>query len=193
MSMEKIKLINYTLQFEPIFHNFTFNGLEIITINLLKPSNSITLNSAELKIKKCHLIQGAKTISAKTKLNEKNELLSINFSKKIKGNVKVCIEFVGSLNDKLLGFYRSQYKDQKGKTKFLATTQFEAADARRAFPCWDEPKMKATFDVSLLVDNNFDAISNMPISSKKKIGKKTLYEFEQTPIMSTYLLYLGVG
>ena len=193
MNMEKIKLINYTLQFEPIFHNFTFNGLEIITINLLKPSNSITLNSAELKIKKCHLIQGAKTISAKTKLNEKNELLSINFSKKIKGNVKVCIEFVGSLNDKLLGFYRSQYKDQKGKTKFLATTQFEAADARRAFPCWDEPKMKATFDVSLLVDNHFDAISNMPISSKKKIGKKTLYGFEQTPIMSTYLLYLGVG
>jgi len=191
--MEQIKLINYTLQFEPLFHNFTFNGLEIITINLLKSSNSITLNSAELKIKKCHLIQGTKTITAKIKLNEKNESLLVNFSRKIKGNVKICIEFEGSLNDKLLGFYRSQYKDQKGKTKFLATTQFEAADARRAFPCWDEPKMKATFDVSLLVDNHLDAISNMPISSKKKIGKKILYEFAQTPIMPTYLLYLGVG
>jgi len=97
------------------------------------------------------------------------------------------------LNDRLLGFYRSQYKDKKGKTKYLATTQFEAADARRAFPCWDEPAVKATFDVSLLVDKHLDAISNMPIASKKIVGSKILYKFGRTPVMSTYLLYLGVG
>jgi len=92
-----------------------------------------------------------------------------------------------------LGFYKSQYKDKKGKTKYLATTQFEAADARRAFPCWDEPAVKATFDVSLLVDKHLDAISNMPVISKKKTGTKILHKFGRTPIMSTYLLYLGVG
>jgi len=79
------------------------------------------------------------------------------------------------LNDRLLGFYRSQYKDGKGKTKYLATTQFEAADARRAFPCWDEPAVKATFDVSLLVDKHLDAISNMPVASKRNVGSKFLY------------------
>ncbi|MEM2786574.1 MAG: M1 family aminopeptidase, partial [Candidatus Nitrosotenuis sp.] len=71
--------------------------------------------------------------------------------------------------------------------------QFEAADARRAFPCWDEPAAKATFDVALIVEKNHTAISNTNIISMKKLGNKTLYKFARTPIMSTYLLYLGVG
>jgi tricorn protease interacting factor F2/3 len=102
------------------------------------------------------------------------------------------LEFQGTLNDRLLGFYRSQYI-QNGKTKYLATTQFEAADARRAFPCWDEPEAKATFEISIIADNKFTAISNMPIKLRKKIGSKTVYNFVKTPIVSTYLIYLGVG
>ncbi|MGH1522142.1 MAG: M1 family metallopeptidase, partial [Nitrosopumilus sp.] len=80
-----------------------------------------------------------------------------------------------------------------GKTKYLATTQFEAADARRAFPCWDEPEAKATFEISIIAENKYTAISNMPVSSKKKQGSKTIYKFGKTPIVSTYLIYLGVG
>ena len=193
MNMTNITPINYEIEFEPLFHNFTFNGTEIITLDISKPTNLILLDAAELKIKKSHVIQGRKTITVTTSLNKKNEKLTIKLAKKIKGKVKLCIEFTGVLNDRLLGFYKSQYKDQNGKTKYLATTQFEAADARRAFPCWDEPAVKATFDVSLLVDKHLDAISNMPVSSKKIVDSKFLYEFQRTPIMSTYLLYLGVG
>lgn len=185
--------INYELMFEPLFHNFTFNGEEIITLNLSKPTNSIKIDAAELSIKESHIIQGGKIISSESSLNEKNEKLTIKLAKKIKGKAKLSIKFTGTLNDRLLGFYKSQYKDKKGKTKYLATTQFEAADARRAFPCWDEPAVKATFDVSLLVDKHLDAISNMPVISKKKTGTKILHKFGRTPIMSTYLLYLGVG
>ena len=185
--------INYELMFEPLFHNFKFNGEEIITLNLSKPTNSIKIDAAELSIKESHIIQGGKIISSKSSLNEKNEKLTIKLAKKIKGKAKLSIKFTGTLNDRLLGFYKSQYKDKKGKTKYLATTQFEAADARRAFPCWDEPAVKATFDVSLLVDKHLDAISNMPVISKKKTGTKILHKFGRTPIMSTYLLYLGVG
>jgi len=185
--------VNYELKFEPSFHNFKFNGTETITLNLSKSTNSIILDAAELTIKKCHAVQGTKIISAKPSINEKNERLTIKLAKKIKGKAKLCIEFTGILNDRLLGFYKSQYKDKKGRTKYLATTQFEAADARRAFPCWDEPAVKATFDVSLLVDKHLDAISNMPVTSKKNVGSKILYKFGRTPIMSTYLLYLGVG
>jgi len=185
--------INYEIMFEPLFHNFKFNGEEIITLNLPKPTNSIKLDAAELSIKESHIIQGGKIIPAKSSLNEKDEKLNIKLAKKIKGKAKLSIKFTGTLNDRLLGFYKSQYKDKKGKTKYLATTQFEAADARRAFPCWDEPAVKATFDVSLLVDKHMDAISNMPVISKKKSGAKILYKFGRTPIMSTYLLYLGVG
>ena len=119
--------------------------------------------------------------------------MNIKASKKVSGKVKICIDFKGTLNDRLLGFYRSKYKDTSGKTKYLATTQFEAADARRAFPCWDEPAVKATFDVSLLVEKHMMAISNMPEKSKNSVNSKVLVEFQRTPIMSTYLLYLGVG
>ena len=185
--------INYELMFEPLFHNFKFNGEEIITLNLSKPTNSIKIAAAELSIKESHIIQGGKIISSESSLNEKDEKLTIKLAKKIKGKAKLSIKFTGTLNDRLLGFYKSQYKDKKGKTKYLATTQFEAADARRAFPCWDEPAVKATFDVSLLVDKHLDAISNMPVISKKKTGTKILHKFGRTPIMSTYLLYLGVG
>jgi len=185
--------INYELMFEPLFHNFKFNGEEIITLNLSKPTNSIKLDAAELSIKESHIIQGGRIISSKSSLNEKDEKLTIKLAKKIKGRAKLSIKFTGTLNDRLLGFYKSQYKDRKGKTKYLATTQFEAADARRAFPCWDEPAVKATFDVSLLVDKHLDAISNMPVISNKKTGTKILHKFGRTPIMSTYLLYLGVG
>ena len=147
--MSKISQINYDIQFEPIFTNFTFNGIEIITLTTT-PTTSFTLNAAELKIKNCHLIHKGKTIKAKSVLNVKKETLVIQFSKKVSGKVKICIDFTGELNDRLLGFYRSKYKDTSGQTKYLATTQFEAADARRALPCWDEPAVKATFDVSLL-------------------------------------------
>ena len=188
-----IRPINYTLEFEPNFKNFTFNGKEIIEIRSSSPTRTISLNAAELKIKKCYVIWKGQTIKAKTKLNPKKELLTVQLSKKINGSAQFCVDFVGILNDRLLGFYKSEYKDNKGRKKYLATTQFEAADARRAFPCWDEPMAKATFDISIITDSHLTAISNMPAISKKKIGKKYRYTFSRTPIMSTYLIYLGVG
>lgn len=183
---------NYTLEFEPIFKNFTFNGKETITIECKESVNSITLHCAELKIKSCNVRHNNLSEKAITKIDPKKEELIILLKNKIKGTAFVEIEFTGELNDRLIGFYRSQYK-QNGKTKYLATSQFEAADARRAFPCWDEPEAKATFDISILAENKFTAISNMPIMSKKKMKNKTLYKFAKTPIMSTYLLYLAVG
>ncbi len=188
----KVIPVNYALEFEPVFKNFTFNGKEIITVNCKEYVNSITLHCAELKIKSCHVRCNGISEKAITKIDAKKEELTIIIKNKIKGNAFVEIEFTGELNDRLLGFYRSQYK-QNGKTKYLATSQFEAADARRAFPCWDEPKAKATFDISIIAENKFTAVSNMPIASKKKIKNKTLYKFAKTPVMSTYLVYLGVG
>ncbi len=183
---------NYVLEFEPIFKNFTFNGKETVTVGCKTPVNSITLHCAEIQIKSCNVRQNGISQKATTKTDPKNEELTIMFKNKVKDTFFIDIEFTGQLNDRLLGFYRSQYK-QNGKTKYLATTQFEAADARRAFPCWDEPEVKATFEISIITENKFTAISNMPIASKKRLKNKTLYRFAKTPIMSTYLIYLGVG
>ena len=184
--------LNYKLTFEPDLKKFTFNGLESISINCKKSVNVITMNCAELKIKSCIVKSGKKIIKSFPKTNEKKEELQIKLAEKIRGLCTVDLEFEGILNDRLLGFYRSRY-EQNGKTKYLATTQFEAADARRAFPCWDEPEAKATFEISIIADNQFTAISNMPVKTKKKTGKTTIYNFQKTPLVSTYLIYLGVG
>ena len=184
--------LNYKLTFEPDLKKFTFDGLESVSINCKKSVNIITMNCAELKIKSCIVKSGKKIIKSTPKINEKTEELQIKLGEKIRGLCTVDLEFKGILNDRLLGFYRSKYQ-QNGKTKYLATTQFEAADARRAFPCWDEPEAKATFEISIIADNKFTAISNMPIKTKKKIGNKITYNFQKTPLVSTYLIYLGVG
>ena len=180
--------LNYKLTFEPDLKKFTFDGLESISINCKKSANVITMNCAELKIKSCIVKSGQKIIESTPKINEKKEELQIKLGEKIRGLCTVDLEFEGILNDRLLGFYRSKYQ-QNGKTKYLATTQFEAADARRAF----EPEAKATFEISIITDNKFTAISNMPIKTKKKTGNKTTYNFQKTPLVSTYLIYLGVG
>ncbi len=190
--MNPVIPINYDLEFEPDFAKFKFKGKEKILVKISKPTRQIVLNAAELEINNCAIIWNKKKLKAKVRLDEKNEELTLNLPEKISGKAWLIIDFVGTLNDKLVGFYRSKY-EYKGKERYLATTQFEAADARRAFPCWDEPEAKATFDVSLVVDNNLNAISNMPVVSKKRVGKKTVFRFDQTPIMSTYLLYLAVG
>lgn len=182
----------YELAFEPNLKKSTFSGKEKISAVLRKPTKELSLDAAELKIKKCHLVSGKRDLKVKWSLDRKNEKLKLTFPERVSGTVELSIDFEGTLNDKLVGFYRSDYTD-KGKKKFLATTQFEATDARRAFPCWDRPDFKATFDLSILVDKNLVAISNMPAVSKKRIGKKVLYKFSRTPVMSTYLLYLGVG
>ncbi|NXE81336.1 AMPN Aminopeptidase, partial [Cochlearius cochlearius] len=100
--------------------------------------------------------------------------------------------FTGELADDLAGFYRSEYVDERGNKKVVATTQMQAADARKAFPCFDEPAMKANFTVTLIHPSDHEAISNMPARStwQQEIDGKSwnVTEFETTPKMSTYLL-----
>jgi aminopeptidase 2 len=104
--------------------------------------------------------------------------------------------FTGELNDNMAGFYRSSFKAADGSTTYMATTQMEPTDARRAFPCFDEPALKAKFSVTLIADEKMTCLSNMDVASEKKIdskpGKKAV-AFNPTPLMSTYLLAFIVG
>jgi puromycin-sensitive aminopeptidase len=110
------------------------------------------------------------------------------------GQWKLHIEFRGILNDKLHGFYRSHYTDAAGKGHTVATTQFESTDARRAFPCWDEPALKAVYKVTLVIDQNLVAVSNAGIEQVRPLasGQKEVV-FKDTIKMSTYLLAFIVG
>ena len=103
----------------------------------------------------------ARYVEGRVNLDTENERATLSFAEPVPaGRGDLQIQFSGILNDKLHGFYRSTYKGADGQDKPLASTQFESTDARRAFPCWDEPAFKAVFQVTLVVDEKLTAISN---------------------------------
>jgi aminopeptidase N len=110
------------------------------------------------------------------------------------GEGQLKIKFQGILNGDMSGFYKSGYTDADGKKQIMGSTQFEALDARRAFPCWDEPAVKATFGITLIVPADLTAISNMPeVSTTHIAGGKKKVVFDVSPKMSTYLLAWAIG
>jgi len=183
--------VNYNLLMDVDMEEFRFTGREDITLDIRKPSSGIILHSDGPDINGISLAVGGKRMAAKHVL--KGDVLKIMLPERVKGTVNLIIDFAGKLNDDLLGFYRSKYAGKDGKTKYIASTQFEAPYARRAFPCFDEPQMKATFDVTLRVDSKLKVVSNMPVKQEIDEGTKRTVTFHRTPAMSTYLLYMGIG
>ncbi|MFA5750702.1 MAG: M1 family metallopeptidase [Candidatus Paceibacterota bacterium] len=187
--------IKYYIELKPDMQNFTFVGKETILINLLKDIKKITLHSKDIDIETVNVISyKEKVFTDKITYDEKTETATFHFKKEIrKGKTKLTIVFQGILNDKMRGFYRSKYQ-LEGKEQHIATTQFEATDARRAFPCFDEPAQKSIFNVSLVVPKGHSAISNtLPISVKEHEAGYEIVHFSPTPKMSTYLLAFIVG
>lgn len=159
----------YEIQLQPDLENFTFEGIETTTLSILKKTRYLTLHSKELEIETAKIIVNKEKVFAKKiSYDEKAETATFLFSKYIPTKkIKLTIVFKGILNDKMRGFYRSKYII-KDKEYHIATTQFEATDARRAFPCFDEPAQKAIFHVSLVIPKGKTAISNtLPISVRE--------------------------
>jgi tricorn protease interacting factor F2/3 len=183
---------NYKLYFEPDLKSFKTYGKETISLFVKTATDCITLNSKEITIFDVTASFGGRKLKGKIKEIKEKETIEITFNEKIIGEGLLEIDFENNNNDKLYGFYRSRYY-VSGKQKYMLTTDFEPASARAAFPCIDEPEFKATFDISLKIDMDLEAISNMPKISEKLQDKKKIIVFDTTPKMSTYLLYIGVG
>jgi aminopeptidase N len=205
---------HYSLTLTPDLQAATFSGVETIDVVLDAPSKSITLNAIEIKFgevksyvlptaaydygklgsqpKPLNALEADKNPqTATTTLDSGKEQATFTFPNELPaGRVTLAIRYTGILNDKLRGFYLS-----KTKARNYAVTQFESTDARRAFPSFDEPAMKATFDIALTVDAGDTVISNTNIISDTAgpaAGKHTL-RFATTPKMSTYLVAFLVG
>ncbi|KAL2346571.1 hypothetical protein Fmac_000571 [Flemingia macrophylla] len=130
---------------------------------------------------------------SRVELFENDEILVLEFPEAIPIGLGVLfIRFEGILNDRMKGFYRSTY-EHNGEKKTMAVTQFEPADARRCFPCWDEPACKATFKITLDVPSELVALSNMPVVDEKTDGNLKTVSYQESPIMSTYLVAVVVG
>jgi aminopeptidase N len=177
---------HYTLALTPNLGAATFTGTETIDVTLLAPATTVTLNALELKIQSVTANGQTGTVS----FDESKEQATFTFPQPLPaGHASIAVAYTGILNDKLRGFYLSKSKDRN-----YAVTQFESTDARRAFPCFDEPALKATFDVSLTIDKGDNVISNTNMISDTPAGDgKHTQTFATTPKMSTYLVAFLVG
>jgi puromycin-sensitive aminopeptidase len=187
----------YEIRLTPDLATATFTGEETVSIRVHEPVRHIVLNAAELELRTIS-VQAAdgRIIGGDVVLDSENEQATLKLSAEIiPGQWQLRIFFSGILNDKLHGFYRSTYKDAYGEEKPLASTQFESTDARRAFPCWDEPAFKAVFAVTLVIDPQLTAISNARLIREIDLPdvRKKEVVFADTVKMSTYLVAFIVG
>ncbi len=186
----------YRIFLTPDLDAFTFSGRVEIDVEIKGSITELKMNALELEL-------GAATISAdgtsyrslEHHLDDTYETVTFVFDREIPaGPAVIEIAFDGVLSDQLHGFYRSTYTDDAGVEHVIATTQFENTDARRAFPCFDEPDFKATFQVNLTVPSDLAAYSNSPIETETNLGNgQRTVSYKPTMVMSTYLVAFVVG
>lgn len=198
-----VKPVHYHVTLEPDFEKFTYEGKVVIDLDVVEDTTSIELNVNELKIHATTVKSGEQVIADSPTLHhdEDKQITKVSFDQTIPGGSKATLTmtFSGVLNDNMAGFYRSSFKDENGNTTWMATTQMEPTDARRAFPCFDEPALKAKFTVTLVADEKMTSLSNMDVASEETVdskitnSKRKATTFNPTPLMSTYLLAFVIG
>lgn len=161
------------------------------------------MNTTELTLHSATVSAGDQSAATEASFthNEDKQETTFNLKQTLPGGskAKLSISFEGVLNNNMAGFYRSSFKDEDGQTKYLATTQMEPTDARRAFPCFDEPALKAEFTVTLIADDKMTCLSNMDVASETKVdskitgGQRKAVTFNKSPPTSTYLLAFIIG
>lgn len=191
--MNVIKPRHYTLHINPDLLNFSFSAEVAVDLTALEPVSEVNFNVKDLAIWNCRVLRGDEYKECCFSVDPSKELLVVKFPEKMSGNIVVSMGYEGKINDQMAGFYRSRYVEN-GSDKYIAVTQFQESDARRAMPCMDNPLYKATFDIEMVIDEKIKAISNEICLEEQKhgTGKKRI-KFRKTPRMSTYLVFIGAG
>ncbi|HEV3149338.1 MAG TPA: M1 family metallopeptidase, partial [Acidobacteriaceae bacterium] len=188
---DNVRPEHYTLRLTPDIDKATFSGEETIEATLAQPADSITLNAAEIQFQSVTANNGKRDMKADVSLDDQKQQATFTFPGTLPaGPVKLKIAYTGILNNELRGFYLS-----KAEGRRYAVTQFEPTDARRAFPSFDEPAYKATFEVTMVAPKDDMVISNTNVISDTAgpaVGEHTV-QFARTPKMSTYLVAFLVG
>jgi aminopeptidase N len=192
------KPTHYVLNIYTDLEKLTFSGNVTIDLDILQNSSQIILHSLNLNIKEDFIhVNSTENKLKKLEIDEKNQRIILTFSEIFqKGNkTKLSIDFDAPLGNNMAGFYKSSYK-LNNETTWMATTQFEPTDARRCFPCFDEPNLKATFDIILSVPKNKVAVSNMnEVEVLEDLNHENyrIIKYATSPIMSTYLVAFVIG
>jgi len=182
---------NYKLTFTPDLDSAKFEGDETITVRVLKPTSEITLHAVDIDFHEVTITSGGTSQKAKVTPQKENEMVVLAVEKPLAaGSASIHITYTGILNNEMRGLYLG--KDDQGRK--YAASQFESTDARRAYPSFDEPEYKATFDITAVADKGQVAISNYKVASDTPgPGDKHTVKFATTAKMSSYLAALVVG
>ncbi|KAM5450106.1 Aminopeptidase 2 mitochondrial [Microsporum audouinii] len=198
-----VKPLHYDLTLEPNFEDFSFKGTVHIDLDVVEETTSITLNVLELTIDSAAIETNGTEIatSSPVSYDKDKQTATITLGEKVAAGTKakLNLKFTGTLNDNMAGFYRCSYKDANGNQKYMASSQMEPTDCRRAFPCFDEPSLKAQYTITLIADKDMTCLSNMDVESETEV-KSTMVshprkavKFTKSPLMSTYLVAFIVG
>ncbi|MFH0727886.1 MAG: M1 family metallopeptidase [Pseudomonadota bacterium] len=191
--MAPIIPIHYQLELTPNLATFRFAGTVEILLQARGDVEEIVLNAKELAFWRCRVREKGSFSDCPISVDPKLETVRIGLPQKMKGELRLLIDYEGVINDRMGGWYRSGYVSD-GQAKFMAVTQCQESFARQVLPCFDSPEKKATFDVTLVVDQPLTVVSNEEIVDELREGNgKKRVRFRRTPKMSSYLLFLGVG
>jgi aminopeptidase N len=184
----------YSIRVVPDIEKLTFIGTEIVQVDVRAPVRELVLNAADLEIAKASVDDKPVPKSA-IKLDNKRELLTISLSAELPaGPHRLALEYSGKINEQGRGLFYMRYQEEgTGTRKIALGTQFEPTDARRFFPCWDEPSFRARFQLTAVIPGNWTAFSNMPVESEKKTAAGRELRFATTPSMASYLNVLVAG
>ncbi|MBB4153180.1 aminopeptidase N [Sphingomonas jinjuensis] len=186
-----VRPLVYDIQVVPNAETMTFSGAETVTVEVAKPVRTITLNAANLTIVSAKVDGKA----VRYKLDAEAQTLTLSLPTAVKaGRHDVALQWTGTINTSAAGLFAIDYTNNDGSKARMLATQFEAPDARRFAPMWDEPSFKAKFKLKAVAPKGQLAFSNMPAAGVVTQGDgKQLYSFAETPVMSSYLLFLGMG
>jgi aminopeptidase N len=184
----------YDIRIAPDLGKFTFAGSETVKLKVRQPVRLLVLNALEIKITNAAL-DGKAIPESALKLDPKQETLTITLASELPaGAHSLELNFNGKINQQGQGLFYAPYQEQgTGAKKIMLGTQFEATDARRFFPCWDEPSFRARFRLTVIVPENFTAMSNMPVEKETKVGGGKEVRFAATPPMASYLNVFCAG
>jgi len=184
----------YSIRIVPNIDNLTFSGTEVVNVNVRARVHQLVLNTLELKIEAAS-VDGKELPVSAIKVDHENELLTLTLPSELTtGQHSLTLRFTGKINEQGQGLFYMHYQEQgTGARKIMLGTQFEATDARRFFPCWDEPAFRARFQLTVVVPETWLAVSNMPIESEEKVAGGKEVRFAATPSMSSYLNVFVAG
>jgi aminopeptidase N len=196
-----VRPLQYTISSAIDAPNLRFSGRTLIDIEVLEATDSITLNAADLDISAVSLITPPQGNGAPgtanprdISLNAEAQTATFRFASPLAPRrYQLQIDYTGKIYTQAAGLFALDYDTPQGKKRGLFT-QFQAPDARRFFPGWDEPQFRTPYNLTVTVPANHMAVSNMPQAGvqNRPDGTKSV-TFQTTPPMSSYLLFLGVG